>query len=468
MDTDSDEKIKEEQKIEESKKHFTDYLKNLIQLRGNIDSKSIKEAIYEDMVFRGPTVWILVCSIVIASIGLNVSSAAVVIGAMLISPLMSPIVAIGLAVGTYNWPKLMSALKNFAIMVLVSLITSYLYFLISPLKVPSPEIISRTEPTLLDVFIAFVGGSAGIIAISQKKISNVIPGVAIATALMPPLCTAGFGLATLNFGYFWGGFYLFILNSIMIALATYIVVTYLKFPNYKYLDEKKAKILKRYMTLFIIAILIPSVFVFYGLVKSSSFNRAVDQFIIQVNNVNGNRLLKHIPNYSSDSSSIELLYLELDNNDLSNIKEKFATYNFENTSLIIHQGSRSADEMLSEVLSKKSKEERLNALEATSRNLSNKLKVTEDSLAWSKKELTKYEHFNVPFDDLKTEILTLFPNIERISVANILHDTKSKLNNSPCIFVTWKRRTKEAEKQKLKEFVQVRLKVKNVLISELK
>jgi uncharacterized hydrophobic protein (TIGR00271 family) len=174
------------------------------------DILSTIEGIKRDIVFRGHTAWILIFSILIASIGLNVNSTAVIIGAMLISPLMGPILGVGLSIGIFDFNTFVKSLKNFGIAILISLITSTLYFIITPLDIEQSEILARTKPTLLDVLVALFGGFAGIIAGSRKEKSNVIPGVAIATALMPPLCTAGYGLANLKFDYFLGAFYLFL------------------------------------------------------------------------------------------------------------------------------------------------------------------------------------------------------------------------------------------------------------------
>lgn len=464
QETEQEKAQQNEQEIEDQKKHFFDYLKNLIVLQRDVDSKSIKENIYENMVFRGYTVWILVCSIIIASIGLNVGSTAVVIGAMLISPLMSPIVAVGLAVGTYNWPKLKSALKNFAVMLIISLVTSYVYFLISPLKIASSELLARTEPTLLDVFIAFVGGAAGIIAISRKEISNVIPGVAIATALMPPLCTAGYGLATFQMPFFYGAFYLFILNSIMIALATYLVVSYLRFPNYKYMNQAKAKRLRTYVTIFTIAIMVPSMFIFYGLVKKSSFNTNAETFIKDVSNVNGNRLIKSSIQFHSDTSIIEIVFMELDEKDLESINAQFKQHKIQNTNLVVHQASKSANEMLSEMLSKRDKDEKLRALEETTRVLNNRLTEKSDSLNTFTK---KYGQINTPIAQLEKEIKTIFPGISSISIATIVEDSKNKLQNTPILLVSWKEKPEPSDWQKLKEYAKARLQVKEILVKSL-
>ena len=240
-----------------------EFARTTMNLVDDSDQEGTIEMIKKDMVFRGHVVWILICSIFIASIGLNLNSTAVVIGAMLISPLMGPILGIGLSVGTNDWETLKRALKNFGVMVIVALITSTVYFFITPLHEAQPELLARTKPTFLDALIAIFGGLAGIIGVSRRNRGNVIPGVAIATALMPPLCTAGYGLANGELSFFFGAFYLFTLNSIFIAGATFIIVRYLKYPLVSFVDAATEKRVRRYMIAFVIIVLLPSAWIFY-------------------------------------------------------------------------------------------------------------------------------------------------------------------------------------------------------------
>ncbi len=216
-------RIGQEQKVEESSRNLSRrfsllwmelyrFASALLSIREETDYEKTREGIVKDVSFRGHTVYILICSIFIASIGLNLNSPAVIIGAMLIAPLMGPILGTGLALGTNDDELLIKSLKNFGVMVSISLITSTVYFILTPLVEYQPELLARTKPTTLDIFVAIFGGIAGIVAGSRKEKNNVIPGVAIATALMPPLCTAGFGLATGNWPFFFGAFYLFLLN----------------------------------------------------------------------------------------------------------------------------------------------------------------------------------------------------------------------------------------------------------------
>ncbi|MDE6377384.1 MAG: TIGR00341 family protein, partial [Duncaniella sp.] len=216
-------------------KAFKDYFVQYFSLNGYLVSQDEAEASIRDGVtFRGTNILILVIAIFIASLGLNTNSTAVIIGAMLISPLMGPIIGIGLGVGVQDFQLIKHSGRNLLMATTFSVLTSTLYFLISPVSEGHSELLARTSPTIYDVLIGFFGGAAGIIAIGSKSKGNVIPGVAIATALMPPLCTAGYGLATWQLNYFVGAFYLFLINSIYIALATFIgvkLMNYQQHPN---------------------------------------------------------------------------------------------------------------------------------------------------------------------------------------------------------------------------------------------
>lgn len=251
------------------------------------DPEQTISGIKKDIEFRGFNLWILVFSIVICSIGLNVDSAAVVIGAMLISPLMGPIMGLGLGLGTNDAGTFKNALGNLGVASGIAILTSALYFAFSPLEEASSELLSRTQPTLLDVVVALFGGLAGILAGSRREKSNVIPGVAIATALMPPLCTAGYGLANGEWNFLLGGFYLFLINTALIALATWIVVRYLRFPLLHYLEPALERKYKRLSALLFLALLCPSVFIFYNVVHSSREDIALRGFVSENMNMPG-------------------------------------------------------------------------------------------------------------------------------------------------------------------------------------
>ena len=261
-----------------------DYIKRTIRYYANIndhiDTDDAAQRIRNAIWFRGPNVWILAFSIIIASVGLNVNSTAVVIGAMLISPLMGPIIGVGLAIGTNDFDLLKLAFKNLIVMVAISLAVSTLFFLLSPLDLTNPtELKARTSPTIFDVLIAFFGGLAGILENSRKERGMVLSGVAIATALMPPLCTAGYGLSCMDMHYFLGALYLFVINGVFIVLATYVMVKYLRFKPVSGIDPALAVKRGRWMSVIIAVVVIPSFISAIGLVRDNNFERNVEAFI---------------------------------------------------------------------------------------------------------------------------------------------------------------------------------------------
>ena len=262
-----------------------DYLRRTFRYYANIydhiDTEDAAQRIKSGIWFRGPNVWILAFSIVIASAGLNVNSTAVIIGAMLISPLMGPIIGLGLALGTNDVDLLKLAAKNLLVMVIISLIASTLFFLLSPLELINPtELQARTRPTIYDVLIALFGGLAGILENSRKERGGtVIAGVAIATALMPPLCTAGYGLSSLHFNYFLGAMYLFIINTVFITLATYVMVKYLRFKAVSGLEPAVAKKRRNTISALIAIVVIPSIISAIGMIQDNNFERKVEAFV---------------------------------------------------------------------------------------------------------------------------------------------------------------------------------------------
>ena len=263
---------------------FKTYLKSLIKryinIGDHIDTEDAAERIKASIAFRGPNVWILAFAIVLASVGLNVNSTAVIIGAMLVSPLMGPIIGTGLALGTNDVDLLKSAFHNLLVMVIISLLASTVYFILSPLALANPtELEARTSPTIYDVLIALFGGLAGILENSRKERGTVLSGVAIATALMPPLCTAGYGLAHGNMHYFVGALYLFVINSVFIALATYFMVIYLKFKPVAGIAPELAEKRRKIITGILIVVLIPSLWSAFNLVRENNFERNARAFI---------------------------------------------------------------------------------------------------------------------------------------------------------------------------------------------
>jgi len=300
--------------------------------------QTVVEAIDNGVVFRGTNLWILIFAIFVASLGLNVNSTAVIIGAMLISPLMGPIMGIGLGMGINDLVLLRKSIYNFLIATGVALTTSTIFFLLSPLNDAHSEILARTSPTIYDVLIAFFGGFAGIIATASKQKGNVIPGVAIATALMPPLCTAGYGLATLQFGFFIGAFYLFIINTVFIALATFIMVRFLHFP-YKHQQNKRAeKMAQRIVWVVVLLTLLPSLYFGYDMVQQNRFNKNANNFILYEAHFTNDYLLNK--KIDAKSRMITLVFggKEIKNDEIDLLKGKLQKYGLKTASLDVKQG----------------------------------------------------------------------------------------------------------------------------------
>jgi uncharacterized hydrophobic protein (TIGR00271 family) len=300
--------------------------------------ETVTATIYNGVIFRGTHLWILIFAIFVASLGLNVNSTAVIIGAMIISPIMGPIMGVGLGVGINDLLLVRKAFLNYFVATGVALATSTIFFLLSPLDDAHSEILARTSPNIYDVLIALFGGFAGIIATSSKHKGNVIPGVAIATALMPPLCTAGYGLATLQFTFFFGAIYLYVINTVFIALATFTIVRLLHFP-YKHLQNERAdKIAQRTVWIVVLVTLIPSLYFGYDLVQQNRFTKKANRFIANEANFTNDYLLNK--KIDAKNKNIVLVYggNEIKQNDIEKVRSQLKKYDLENTTLEIKQG----------------------------------------------------------------------------------------------------------------------------------
>ncbi|TVP53027.1 MAG: TIGR00341 family protein [Mongoliibacter sp.] len=306
---------------------------------GKEDELETIDYIRKNIEFKGANLWILIFAIFVASVGLNVNSTAVIIGAMLISPLMGPIMGIGLAAGINDFELLKKSMKNLGIAVLISILTSTIYFSFTPLDDAQSELLARTEPTIWDVLIALFGGLAGIVAGSRKEKSNAIPGVAIATALMPPLCTAGYGLATANLYYFFGAFYLFFINSVFISLSTYLIVRFMKFPKKEFMDRKREKTVKTYITVFTILTIVPSVYLAYNIVKRTIWEKSATQFVAAELEFPNTQVLSSNLNFDADSAVIDISLIgeRISDEEIIILQRKLSVFNLTNTYLNIKQ-----------------------------------------------------------------------------------------------------------------------------------
>lgn len=343
------------------KRIIIDLLRRL-NLSGELeDFDEIHRAIEKDVVFRGTNLWILVFAIVVASVGLNTNSTAVIIGAMLISPLMGPINGMGYSIATYDFDLLRKSLKNYTFAVFAGLFASTFYFALSPVSTEHSELLARTSPTIYDVMIALFGGLAGIIAITSKQKGNVIPGVAIATALMPPLCTAGYGLATGKFNFFFGALYLFTINTVFIAFAALVVSQMLKFPIRTLVNEAQKKKINQYLSIIIAITVLPSIYFGYLLVQEEKFSENANKFTNNVSFFEGGYLIDKKVN--TRKKEIKLIYggNQLSEQNKKQILERANDFSIGKANITIEQGFAFNEEIGSETEGLKSQLSRLNS-----------------------------------------------------------------------------------------------------------
>lgn len=403
----------QEQSAESSKNNFRSFLKETFNIIDDTDVNATIDDIKAGVPIKGQTAWVLIFSILIASAGLNTSSTAVVIGAMLISPLMGPIMGIGLSLGINDIFLLRKAVKNFGIMVGLSLITSFLYFSIPVFQNETPELIARTGPDVRDVIIAFAGGLALIIAFSRRsKAITTISGVAIATALMPPLCTAGFGLATGKWHFFGGAMFLFSINTIFIATATFVIVRFLKFPFEHYLDSKRKKIISNVIYISAFVILVPSVFFFYKLYRQSDFNQAISHFIQDQKENKGVLIFDIDKDYSKKEISFAIIGNKISENDLNGLKILLSQKGYENVKINIVKNYQEADG-------------------------NKKLNEDEKILLTSQKIANNQYPIAAVFEDISKEIHALDTNIVEVSYGRILKSNFDMIDTIPTFYLQW-------------------------------
>ncbi|WP_339887817.1 TIGR00341 family protein [uncultured Flavobacterium sp.] len=412
--------------------------------------KDVIESINNGVDFQGTNLWVLVFAIFIASLGLNINSPAVVIGAMLISPLMGPIMGLGLGMAINDLTLLKKAGYNYLFAAAVGLVTSTLYFAISPINDAQTEILARTSPTIYDVLIAFVGGLAGILATSSKLKGNVIPGVAIATALMPPLCTAGYGLATLRWEYFLGAFYLFLINTVFIALATLITARLLKFPFKVHPDEKEKARVNRVVWIIVIITLIPSIYFGYDIVQKNKFEKKANEFVNNEANFPDNYLLKKTINPKSKEIVLTYGGLLIKDSAVNVLRAKLNKYYLQDCNLKIQQGFSYLNE------SNNNDEEKLltNAISEKSiliENLSNQL----DSIHKQKTLTTQI------YKELKAQ----YPTIENFVLQPSILVNDSIQKNIWISNLKSKEKINSKEKKQMKEWLKVRLDTDEIIMN---
>lgn len=453
-------------------KDVYEFIKELMSLKDETDYEGTRTGIVKDVTFRGPTVYILICSIFIASIGLNLNSPAVIIGAMLIAPLMGPILGVGLAFGTNDAELLGKSLKYFGVMIIISLVTSTLYFLVTPLVEHQPELLSRTKPTTLDILVAIFGGIAGIVAGSRREKSNVIPGVAIATALMPPLCTSGFGLATGNWPFFFGAFYLFMLNSIFICVSTIIGVRYLGFPMKKFVNKAREKKVKTWMAIVMTIIIIPSLWIFYGVVRESWFRSHADRFVSEVIVMHGARLVDQKFIYNDTVPSIELFLIgrDIPEDTISKWESLMPDYSLSGVKLDVYgMGDSQIDEEFEAMTGKLKESIQADVVQKLYSLSKEEAMGKDEQIRLLEGELRKLQPRDVQMARLARELKIQFENLERMSYAEALESSfDDRVDTIPTILVKWKRGVSRAQlnkdQDKIERLMKLRLDLDTVRV----
>ena len=429
------------------------FFKKIFNLHnGEDDKQRTLESVKANISFTGANLWILACAILVASVGLNVNSTAVIIGAMLISPLMGPIVASGFALGMYDFELLKRSLRNLFIATIAGLLVSTVYFFISPFKEVQSEMLARTSPNIYDILIAFFGGLVGVIAVTRVHKGNPIPGVAIATALMPPLCTAGYGLATGNIKFFLGAIFLYGINCVFICIATYSIVKVLKYPAKEQVNTKHQKQIRYGISIVVMLMLLPGIYFAYRLFAEQQYQQAVDKFIEEEFTDKGNTIVFKKTNYQATPKTIELAFLSkrFTKEETDSLELKLAAQKIPETKLLIRQDSADRIQLLRNNI--------LNEIK------SKDVVVDEKDKAIQKLE-TEIAKNNFNGKQIMQEAKIIFPKIQSLSISNntFFYNTDS-ISNTPVIIYQASEDLSADDKTKLQNWIKKRLSLGNIEI----
>ena len=421
-----------------------------MNIQWDTDQAGSIEGIKRSVEFKGGNIWALVFAILIASVGLNVNSTAVIIGAMLISPLMGPITGVGLAIAIYDFELFKKSMRNLSVATFISILTSTIYFSISPLNEAQSELLARTYPTIYDVLIAFCGGTIGIIAVTRKEKSNAIPGVAIATALMPPLCTVGYGIAMGNLNFVFGAFYLFFINSFFIGLATVIVVRFLRFKSVNWVDNDLHKKVKSYLIYFSIILILPSIYMAYNVIQKEIFKNKVKKYVSE------NFIFKNSKVLNFEYSDIEPAFVEvslvgetLNTAKIKELESKLDGYKLDKVMLKVNQaGTYKNVSQAIEILGMQG-------------NKDETLKAKDEKILSLENELMYYKNRDLIISKASNEVKILFPEVESFSFGELTlaSEKTDSLEPRPSLLIKWKKRPNISQKKKLVAFLQLRLNV---------
>lgn len=442
------------------------YLKRLIHIvnvRESVDYQTADSSIRNNIAFRGPNAIILACAIIIASVGLNVNSIPVIIGAMLISPVMGPIMGLGLALGTEDGHLLKESLKNYAVMVLISILASSMFFLLSPLNLENQsELLARTNPTIYDVLIALFGGFAGILETSRKEKGTVISGVAIATALMPPLCTIGYGISEFRLVYIFGALYLFLINTIFIALATFLAVKLFKFPAVETTDDNHKRLSKRWYAVIMIVVLAPSIMTAINVVKENNFKINASTLVKNNKNMGKSFIYDFKTNYSRKSQTIEIFVAGENLSD--EVREKLyneaESYGIMRSQILIHEDATIMRKDISEAEIMKSVYE----------HTDKQIKALNDSIGKLNERLVAYNESVIPVNAIALELFAQHPQITNVSITrgSTVDAETSEETEQIVVFITAEQPIKQDLHEQIERWLKVRLQNENVLVVEAK
>ncbi|MDR0938131.1 MAG: DUF389 domain-containing protein [Mediterranea sp.] len=387
------------------------FLGEYLDLRKDKDNElATIDSIRKGVEFKGANLWILIFAIFMASLGLNVNSTAVIIGAMLISPLMGPIMGIGLSVGLNDFALMKRSFKSFIITTAFSVATSTLFFLIAPVTGSQSELLARTSPTIYDVFIALFGGLAGVTALSTKEKGNVIPGVAIATALMPPLCTAGYGIATGNLMFFLGAFYLYFINTVFISLATFIGVRVMHFHGKEFVDTAREKRVRQYIILVALFTICPAIYLTYGIIKDTLYESAANRFISEQLSFEKTQVLDRSIKPEQKEVRVVLIGSEVPEASLAIAREKLKDYKLDGTALTVVQGMNNANVDVSSI--------RAMVMEDFYKNSEQRLQEQQRQIATLEANLERYKSYDAISHTLVPELRVLYPSVRSLSIAH--------------------------------------------------
>ncbi|MBR9859630.1 DUF389 domain-containing protein [bacterium] len=463
METTKNQDSASEAELKQSVGGIANFLKSLFAI-SEVDYAKASENIKADVSFRGFNIWILICSILICSLGLNLNSTAVVIGAMLISPLMGPINGMGLAIGTFDRLLLRKSLINLGVATAVSILTAFIFFKITPTGDDLHELFSRKTPVILDLFIAFFGGVAGILAASRCLSTNVVPGVAIATALMPPLCTTGYGLATWQMDYFLGAFYLFFMNCVMISLAAVIIVLYLKYPKYSFVNEAKKRKVRAGIVAFVVLLSIPSVILYYNLITEGKVDQTVKEFITEEFDSNRKIYVDNYKRVKSDSADYIRVSIKgeyLDENEIKAIESRMDKYGLNAYVLeVVQSGGQISDDELANFGQKFKVDILADLYDKNEQQLKNK----QDEIELLQSEIRRINVHNLGREQLAKLVKSQF-DINEFAVDNLIYIGAERKDTIPTAIISWKPNAKREEQiEKMEALLKIELEAKEVRI----